>query len=68
MAFRLCKKPTPGLLSLAKKPTTSGLQIRTFANVETNAPPQVPQPRQRQTPVSPDTGNFTIRVRTLEYD
>ncbi|KAK3167576.1 Multifunctional pyrimidine synthesis protein CAD [Lepraria neglecta] len=61
MAFRLCNKPTLGLLNLAKKPTISGLQIRTFANVETNTPRQVPTPRQRQTPVSHDTANLTIR-------
>ncbi|KAL2043756.1 hypothetical protein N7G274_003275 [Stereocaulon virgatum] len=61
MVLRLCKKPTTGLLNLAKIPTFSGLQIRTFANAETNTLRQVPQLRQRQTPVSHDTANFTIR-------
>lgn len=62
------QKPTLGLLRVGAKPVmgkksvVSGLQTRSFANVETNTPRQPPTPsRQRRSPVSFDTANLTIR-------
>ena len=61
MAF-LYQKPAAGFLSLSKSPMFLRSQIRTFANVvEGQTSRQAPQPRQRQTPASYDTANFTIR-------
>lgn len=63
MAFRLCQKPTVGLLKAAKKPMIPSFQIRTLATVDGNTPRQIPTTRERQTPISHDTANFTIKVR-----
>ena len=63
MAFRISSKATMGLLKAAKKPVISSIQIRTLATVERNTPRQMPITRERQTPVSHDTANLTIKVR-----
>ena len=52
-----------GLLKVAKKPMLPSFQIRTLATVERNTPRQIPTTRERQTPISHDTANFTIKVR-----
>ena len=52
-----------GLLKVAKKPMLPSFQIRTLATVERNTPRQIPTTRERQTPISHDTANLTIKVR-----
>ena len=52
-----------GLLKLAKKPMMPSFQMRTLATVEGNALRQIPTSRERQTPISHDTANLTIKVR-----
>ena len=52
-----------GLLKVAKKPVLPGFQIRTLATVERNTPRHIPTTRERQTPISHDTANLTIKVR-----
>lgn len=63
------QNPTTGLLKIGtkrmmgKKSIMSGLQTRSFANVETNTPRMQPTPStRRRTPASFDTANLTIRV------
>lgn len=63
MAFRLGYKPTMGLLKAVKKPMIPGFQLRTLATVDGNTPRQIPTTRERRTPISHDTANFTIKVR-----
>ena len=63
MALRISYKSTMGLLKAAKKPMIPSFQIRTLATVEGNTPRQMPTTRERQTPISHDTANFTIKVR-----
>ena len=52
-----------GLLKVAKKPMIPSFQMRTLATVERNTPRQIPTTRERQTPISHDTANLTIKVR-----
>ncbi|KAK0513408.1 hypothetical protein JMJ35_004394 [Cladonia borealis] len=61
MAFRISSKSTLGLLKVAKKPVIPSVQIRTLATVERNTPRQIPITRERQTPISHDTANLTIK-------
>ena len=63
MAFRLGYKSTVGLLKAAKKPMIPSFQIRTLATVDGNTPRQILTTRERQTPISHDTANLTIKVR-----
>ena len=63
MALRISSKSTMGLLKVAKKPMITSFQIRTLATVERNTPRQIPTTRERQTPISHDTANLTIKVR-----
>ena len=63
MAFRISHKSTMGLLKAVKKPMIPSLQIRTLATVEGNTPRQIPTTRERQTPISHDTANLTIKVK-----
>ena len=65
MFSRIYQKPSGALLDLARTSKFQGLQKRAFANVEGNTPRQTPAPRTRQTAVSHDTANLTIRVQQL---